>query len=91
MEESDKYLKAATALVRMATESGTTVVSNSMASEIFLLKLIHYLISYGIEPLRGSVQNKIDWIQSKGVQTSFDSVITAKEAASQQFLYLVHD
>jgi len=66
----DSYLKASLALANAATHSG---VLGTNSIEVAVFRLLHYIVFYGVDPMRESMKSTIQYIL--GLSSSQGSVI----------------
>jgi len=86
--DREAYMKASLALAKVASRSGFVVFHGSVFQGLFL-KLIHFIATNGVDPIKGSLREGLVKMMKNFSRACSQAIVT--EAPQSNYLYLIQE
>ena len=90
-KDKELYMKAYVSLSKVTSTTGSLKDGTLHGVSFFLLRLMEFIISKGIDPMSDSFRRSVHLVVEKLEKAGTHATITSQDRNSNQFLYLIQE
>ena len=89
--DREAYMNASIALAQVATRSGMVGWLDRSSFQTFVLSILHFITTSGVDPVRGTVRKNVTTLTRHLAKATSHAIVTVNDVPQNNFLYLIQD